>query len=532
MRYGGSAVAIGARMTTDGATEVRLAELVASLSLATDLGMGQPLEQALRTCLLAVAAGRELGVGDTELGDVYYLALLRFVGCTSDAHEAAALVGGDEIAFRAGVAPIVMGDMPEFLGFLVRQFAAGAAPTTRARLIARVLADGAEGAKRSIATHCEVARMLAPRIGLPATVATCFGYVFERWDGKGLPGEAAGEAIPVPARIVAVARDVDVFHRLGGWDLAREVLRRRRAKAYDPAVVDAFLVRGERWLAEIDAASAWEIVLDTEPQPRAHVGDARLDTVLAAFADFVDLKSPATRGHSPAVAALAAAAARHARLSEAEVSDLRRAALVHDLGKAGIPNGIWDKPGPLAPLEWERVRLHPYLSERILSYAGPLASLAALAGAHHERLDGSGYYRGTRAANLSPASRLLAAANAYQASTQERTYRPALPPADAARQLTADVAAGHLDGDAVRCVLSAAGHRQGDQRRTWPAGLSEREVEVLRLIARGASTREVAGRLSISPKTAEHHVAHIYDKIGVSSRAAAALFAMEHDLLD
>jgi hypothetical protein len=237
-------------MSAGGAVRVRLAELVSTLSLATDLGMGQPLEQALRTCLLAVAAGRELGLDDAVRCDTYYLALLRFVGCTADAHEQAALVGGDDIAFYAGVAPVVMGDMSEFFTFVMRRFATDAPPLRRARIVGRVLADGERGAKRSIAIHCEVARMLAARMGLPETVADSAAHAFERWDGKGLPGELSGEAIPAPARIVATARDVDLFSRLGGWDAVVDVLRRRRAKAHDPAVVDVFLARGERWLAE------------------------------------------------------------------------------------------------------------------------------------------------------------------------------------------------------------------------------------------------------------------------------------------
>jgi HD-GYP domain-containing protein (c-di-GMP phosphodiesterase class II) len=509
---------------------IRLAELVAALSLATDLGMGQSLEQALRTCLLSIAAGWELEVGERALRDIYYLALLRYVGCTSDAHEQAALVGGDEIAYYAGVAPVVMGEMPEYLGYLIRRFASDTPPLARMRLAARVLADGRSGARRSIATHCEVARMLAVRIGLPATVGTSFGYIFERWDGKGLPGEASGESIPIPARIVIAARDVDIVYRLGGWDAVAETLRQRRAKAYDPAVADVFLAHGVRWLAESDGASVWETAMATEPLPWARVDEPRLDDVLRAFADFADLKSPYTRGHSTGVAALAETAAGYAGMSGQEATDLRRAAFVHDLGRTGIPNGIWDKPGPLSRAEWERVRLHPYLSERILSHAGALRPLASLAGSHHERLDGSGYHRGSAAAHLSPAARILAAADAYQAMTQERPHRPALPPETAATQLSTEAASGRLDGAAVRCVLAAAGHVRV-RRRTWPAGLSEREVEVLRLIARGASYKEVAGRLSISPRTAEHHVGHIYTKIGVSSRAAAALFAMEHSLL-
>lgn len=515
---------------TVGGARVRLAEPVAALSLATDLGMGQPLEQALRTCLLAIAAGNGLGLDGPTRSDTFYFALLRFVGCTSDAHEQAALVGGDEIAYYAGVAPAVMGEMSEYLTFLVRRFSAGAPLVTRARTVGRVLADGTGGAKRSLAIHCEVARMLAVRIGLPPRLGDCFAHVFERWDGKGLPGERSGEAIPVPARIVAAARDVELFHRFGGWEVAADVLRRRRGKAYDPAVADLFLADGERWLAQCAGDSVWDAALAAEPAPWIRIDDARLDAVLEALAHFADLKSPFTRGHSPGVAALAEGAARHAGMDEGEAVSLRRAALVHDLGRTGIPNGIWDKPGPLTRAEWERVRLHPYLTERVLSYAPATAPMAALAGAHHERLDGSGYHRGSPAAMLPPAARILAAADAYQAMTEERPHRPALSPQAAAGELAAEADGGRLDGHAVQCVLAAAGHDRG-RRAAWPDGLSDREVEVLRLIARGASYKDVAGRLSISPKTAEHHVAHIYAKIGVSSRAAAALFAMERHLL-
>jgi HD-GYP domain-containing protein (c-di-GMP phosphodiesterase class II) len=514
---------------TAGSARLRLAEPVAALSLATDLGMGQPLEQALRACLLAVAAGRELGLDGPDRSDTYYFALLRFVGCTADAHEQAVLVGGDEIAFYAGVAPAVMGETAEHLAFVMRRFSAGAPPLTRARNVTRVLADGTGGAKRSLAIHCEVARMLAARLGLPSRIGACFTHVFERWDGKGLPGELAGDAIPAPARVVAAARDVELFHRLGGWDAAADLLRRRRGKAYDPTVADIFLAHGERWLREGAGDAVWDAALAAEPPPWIRIDDAQLDAVLEALAGFADLKSPFTRGHSLGVAALAEGAARHAGMREAEAAAIRRAALVHDLGRTGVPNGIWDKPGPLTRTEWERVRLHPYLSERVLSQAAALAPLAALAGAHHERLDGSGYHRGSAGALLPPAARILAAADAYQAMTQERPHRAALSPGDAARELRAEADAGRLDGNAVSCVLAAAG--QGRGRRSWPAGLSEREVEVLRLIARGASNKAVARRLSITPKTAEHHVAHIYDKIGVSSRAAAALFAMEHHLL-
>ena len=519
-------------MAPDSKEPGRLAELIAALSLATDLGMGQPMEQALHTCLLAVKVGRSLGLSESSLSDVYYLALLRFIGCTSDAHEAAAAVGGDEIANRAGLAQVLMADTPEFMGHLFRHYAEGQPPLSRLRFLAGALAEGTAGAKRTIAEHCEVAQMLAARMGIRDEVGVYVGCVFERWDGKGLPGDLAGEEIPIAARIVAVSRDVDVFHRLGGWTLATEILRRRRGKAYDPAVTDAFLNEAEPWLAEMAEESAWDAVMTAEPGSPALVNTNNLDDVLSAFADFTDLKSPFSLAHSSQVAGLAEAAAKAMGLSDVEASNLRRAGLVHDLGKTGVPNGIWGKPKSLTLAEWERVRLHPYLTERILSYSSSLKSLASLAGGHHERLDGSGYHRGSTAAALPTSVRILGAADAYQAMSQSRPYRPALTMPERERELKAEVSAGRLDGDAVQAILAVAGHTGTPVRlRSWPSGLTDREIEVLRLISLGHSRGSVARELTISTKTAGRHIENIYGKIGVSNRAAAALFAMEHQLI-
>jgi HD-GYP domain-containing protein (c-di-GMP phosphodiesterase class II) len=281
----------------------------------------------------------------------------------------------------------------------------------------------------------------------------------------------------------------------------------------------------------MSAGDVWAGVVDAEPEPHHEILEPDLDAVARAFADMADLKMSFTRGHSSAVAELAVAASLALTLKDAEVTILRRAALFHDLGRIGIPNGVWEKPGPLTLAEWEQVRLHPYHTERILNRAPALAPLAPTAGMHHERLDGSGYYRQIRAASLPMSARILAAADAYQAMTQARPHRQALAPEAAARELTGEAERGRLDGDATQAILQAAGHPAERSRRAWPAGLSDREVEVLRLIAAGSSYRDVARELVISPRTAAHHVQHIYDKIGISSRAAAAMFAMEHDLL-
>ena len=204
---------------------------------------------------------------------------------------------------------------------------------------------------------------------------------------------------------------------------------------------------------------------------------------------------------------------------------------MHDLGRVAVENGVWEKPGPLTTSEWEQVRLHPYYTERILVRCRSLASLVQPASSHHERLDGSGYHRSLSAESLSRSDRILAAADVYAALTSDRPHRPAFRDDEAARTLEAE-AASKLDADAVSCVLAAAGQRAAPLPRRWPADLTDREVEVLRLIARGRSNREVAERLFISPKTVGRHVENLYAKIGVSSRGAAAVFAMEHRLLD
>ena len=230
------------------------------------------------------------------------------------------------------------------------------------------------------------------------------------------------------------------------------------------------------------------------------------------------------------MADLAGAAGSHLGLEEGERRMLRRTGLVHDFGRLGVSNAIWDKQGPLGPGEWERVRLSPYLSERMLHQSEALRPLGAIAVQHRERLDGSGYPRGLSGAAISRPARVLGAADAYQAMREPRPHRPARPAADAAAELWTEVGAGRLDGDAVEAVLAAAGHRV-PRRREGPAGLTAREVQVLRLVARGLSNRAIAQQLVISPKTVGNHIEHVYAKIGARNRAAAALFAMHHGLL-
>jgi HD-GYP domain-containing protein (c-di-GMP phosphodiesterase class II) len=502
---------------------LRLTELVAAISLATDLVMGQPMEHALRTCRLSVTVANQLGLDAGTVADVHYVALLRFLGCTADAPEMARLAGGDNLALMAAFAPAYMGSAGEGVRTLVRSTGQGQSLPRRAGLLAEALAHS-----RTEVSHCEVGARLAARLELGAGVVEALAHAYERWDGRGLPDGLSGAAIPVAVRVVVVTRDAVLWHRMAGRAVALDVLARRRGKAYDPAVVDAVRRVG---IPAGDDPAVWEDVLAGEPEPVRRVGAVGLDRALAAVGDFADLRSTWTRGRSSRLAATARAAGRAGGLPDTDIATLARAALVADVGAVGVPSGVWERRGPLGVDESERMRLHSYLSERVVGRCPQLRPVAALAGAHHERLDGSGYHRGSSAQQLSSAARLLAAADVWTALQEERPHRPAFAPAAARDVLWRESAEGRLDQTAVEAVLAVDGQDAGRPRVTHPAGLSEREVEVLRLVARGLSNREVARRLWISAKTVGHHVEHVYAKIGVTTRPAAALFAMEHDLL-
>jgi HD-GYP domain-containing protein (c-di-GMP phosphodiesterase class II)/DNA-binding CsgD family transcriptional regulator len=512
---------------TDPVGRVRLAELAAAISLFTDLGTGQPQQQAARSCVAAMRLAAGLRLSEADRVAVYYATLLRFLGCTADAHAAAVFGGGDELGWYAALAPTVMGSGREELAAVLRSVGAGTPTWTRLGLVGRALADPG-GKERNLRAHCEVAARFGSRMGLPEGVAEALGAAYARWDGRGVPAGLSGTDIPVATRLAVVARDVELLVRTAGAAEAERILRRRSGHAYDPEVLDAALDMGLATLLP-DDAETWELALSAEPPPVRVVDHQQMESVLLACADFVDLKFPHLAGHSRGVADLAAAAGAALGMPAPASTELRWAALVHDLGRVGVPAGTWMRPGRLSTAEWEAVRLHPYYTERILARCGQLADVARVAGSHHERLDGSGYHRGLD--SLDRAARLLATADTYQAMTQDRPHRPAHPSDAAARTLRAESAAGRHGSAEVEAVLTAAGHRTGRVPPQRPAGLTEREVDVLRLLTRGLSNREVARRLGISAKTVGRHVENLYAKAGVSSRAAAAVFAMEHGIV-
>lgn len=509
---------------------LRLGEFIATLALAQDNAFGQPLESQLRSCLIASWLCEEAGVAADVGLTAYWVALLRYVGCTGHAHEVATIFG-DEIALRARTLVHDAANPAEVMRDVVEYATRGLTPEEAAQVVRMIQQTAREWAIHNFASGCEVADMLVRRLDVGAAVRRALAFTFERWNGTGYPAHAAGDAIPLPMRVVHLAHDMEAIGRLFSCERALDVARDRRDRTYDPVLVDLFLEHGAAWFARLSTLEPWDAVLALEPTPHRRLTGQALDAALEVAADFIDVKSPYTLGHSRRCGALAEAAAKVRGFSADDVAATRRAALVHDFGATAVPNSIWDKPGPLTRAEFDRVELHPMLTEQMLRRSPALSGLNPIACAHHEKCDGSGYHKRVRAGAGDARACLLAAVEVYVGLTADRADRPAFSPAAAAKELRRLAAAGVLDQRSTDAVLEAAGHRgeaTGIKGRPHPGGLSAREVEVLRLAARGLTTKEVAERLGISAKTADHHIQHIYDKIGVSTRAAAALWAAQY----
>ncbi len=510
------------------ARPLRLIEAAGVMSLATDLAMGQPLEHGLRTAIMALRLAEAMGLGEDDQVTVFYTGVLHFAGCTAES-EIDAQFFGDELAARPQMLAAMMGTRRELITRAMRVAHAESTPLTRAAQMARSAFGGVAEFRKWAASHCDVARVLGERMGFSPQIQTALRHLYERWDGKGMPGDLRGSQIPLAVRLMQVAQDADIVWQHGGADLASRVLGDRAGSGLDPEAVAVALELGDKLYAGLDAPSIWDLALETEPGARPVVTEARLDACLSAVADFADLKSMWTIGHSRGVARLAARSAAVAGLPEPDVTLLRRSALVHDIGRVAVPVQVWASTGPLSRDQREQVRLHAYHSERVLDVSDGLRPLARLAGAHGERYDGSGYHRGSKAGDLPLAAWLLVAADCHQAMREPRAHRPRLSAEAAADQLRKEAADGRLAPEAVNAVLVAAGQPREPVPR--PAGLSERECDVLGLVARGLATKQVARQLGISPKTCDHHIQSVYGKVGVSTRAGATLFALEHGLV-
>ncbi len=507
---------------------VRIAELVATLSYAADLGLGQPMDHCMRQTVIALRLADLVDAPPADREATYYLGLLMNAYCHADAAEQARWFG-DDIASKAETYEILTMSTPQMAAQLLRMIGGHGTPGARLRRLATFPTTGQREFVGWLTTHTQLAADFVARIGLGEPSRRACWDAYEQWDGKG-PRQVRGPDIPLASRLVSLAGKVEVLARRHGTATAETIARRHAGSTLDPGLAETFAQHAPELLADLSEAGSWNAVLAAEPGLDRRVSGAELDDVLEAMADLVDLKSPYLAGHSRGVANLAAEAARLAGLSDHDRVAVRRAGLLHDLGRLGISNAIWDKPGPLTDVERERAHLHPYLTDKMLTRIPALSESREIAARHHERLDGSGYPRGLTAASLGPLDRLLAAADVYHAMTEPRPHREPLEEATAANALRAEVRAGRLDGDAVNAVLRAAGHR-APARVESLGGLTPREVEVLALLARGLANKEMARRLGVSPKTVSNHVEHIYTKIGVGSRAAATLYATRHGLV-
>jgi HD-GYP domain-containing protein (c-di-GMP phosphodiesterase class II)/DNA-binding CsgD family transcriptional regulator len=505
---------------------LHVAEVLGALSLATDLGSGVPFEKGLRTAVVATMLADAVGLDPRLRRATYYAALLRSLGCTATSPEFSSLFD-DDVAVQRELKTADFGDSETFAQQLSRfgAWAGSRAATLQDRFVRELPAVGPALGRQG----CEVSAALGTQLELPPGTVAALAEVYERWDGRGFPEGRAGERLTIEARVVHVAEQAVMAHFEGGPAAALTEVRRRSGAHLDPDLCAAF----ERSAEEIDGALGADDMLAravaVEPPPAARVAGPDLERICRAFGAFADLKGTFLLGHSQHVADLADAAAAPLGLSDAERAELRLAALLHDLGRVGVPSAIWDRPGPLGAADWERVRLHPYWTGRILSRSPALAGIQALAGGHHERLDGSGYPQGARAAELTPAQRLLAAADVFAALTEDRPHRPALASRDAAAELEREAAAGRLDAGCVSALHEAVGLPR--PRTAWPCELTTREVEVLRLVARGLTNREIGDSLFVSARTVQHHLASVYDKIGQRTRAGAAVFAIQHALV-
>lgn len=517
-------------MAVSGGPQLSLGELVAIFALGQDNAFGQPLESQLRSTLLATWLAQSAGLPMEVAAATYWAAQLRYLGCTGHAHEVAVYFG-DEIEARARTLAYDAASPADVLRDVLAHGHPRQRGLARIGAVAAILAGGRKFAEMNFRTGCEVADVLADRLGMAQPVRDALQCSFERWNGKGQPRGARGDQIPLPMRIVHLTQDAEVLARLHSPQEAIRIVGQRSGRAYDPDLAAEFARIAGDLFAELDKTDPWDVVLALEPAPRQVIDGAGLDRMLTVAADFIDLKSPYTAGHSRAVAELTATACERAGLPADQVACARQAALVHDLGRTAVPNSIWDKPASLTRAEFDRVELHPLLTEQMLRRSAALARLNPVAAAHHEKADGTGYVKGLRAAQMELPARVLGAADRYQAMTQARAHRPAFTSAAAAAELRRMAADGEVDREAAELVLGAAGHQPARAVREHPKGLTDREVEVLGLVALGLTTREVAARLTISPKTADTHIQHIYLKIGSTTRGAAALFAIQHGLV-
>ncbi len=436
---------------------IRLAELLGALSHALDLTEGQPAGHCARSCWIGIHIGREIGLGDADISDLYYTLLLKDVGCSSNAARICRLYLTDDRTFKHDV-KLIDGGLPQALRFVLAHTGLKAGLAERFRAIVSAFQSGGEVARELIETRCQRGADIARRMRFSEAVAQGIQGLDEHWNGGGLPTGARGREIPVYSRIALLAQVVDVFHTSEGVEAARREVRHRDGTWFDPALVAAFQRIAERpefWtMLRSEHLQDALYVLEPARQVRT-VDDDYLDDIAAAFAQVVDSKSPYTSGHSERVTLFTDMIAEQMGLSDHRRRWLKRAALLHDIGKLGVSNAILDKPGKLDADEWAAMQMHAAYSEAILSQIAAFHDLAPIAGGHHERLDGKGYPRGLKGDEIAFETRIITAADIFDALTAERPYRAAMP-VSKALGIMSEMVGTAIDPDCFAALRSAA----------------------------------------------------------------------------
>ncbi len=410
------------------ASEIRLAEILGALSRALDLTEGQPPGHCVRCCWIGVSVGQTLGLPESELKDLYYALLLKDLGCSSNAARICDLYLADDLSFKKDF-KLLNGSLPQVLRFVLSHTGANTDLAQRFRSIIAILQNGGEIARELIETRCQRGADIAKQMRFPEPVARAILDLDEHWDGCGKPVRLAGTDISLFARIALLAQVVDVFHASAGREAAIAEASNRSGGWFDPTVVAAFkdVARSEDFWQTLASDDIETTVLEMEPGRSAVVADEDyLDDIAEAFARVIDAKSPFTSGHSERVAVFTDLIAEEMGYDRVRRRWLKRAALLHDIGKLGVSNSVLDKPGKLDETEWTAMRRHAELSEQILSKISAFADLSKVAAAHHERLDGKGYPNGLRGEEIDMDTRIISTADVFDALTADRPYRSAM----------------------------------------------------------------------------------------------------------
>ncbi|MEO5686070.1 MAG: HD domain-containing phosphohydrolase [Burkholderiaceae bacterium] len=436
----------------------RLGELLGSLSHALDMTEGQPAGHCMRSCWIGQQLGRAIGLNTIEMRELYYATLLKDSGCSSNAARICQLFLTDDLTFKHDRKTVGL-SLPSLMNFVIRHTGVKASLAERLRAVMNAVQNGGEINRELTETRCSRGAQIARQLRFGEDVADAIQSLDEHWDGSGQPQGLSGKEIPLYARIALLAQVVDVFHAGVGAQATREEVARRSGRWFDPRIADAFavLARDPAFWCQLGSDDLELRVLEMEPSQQLQpVDDDYLDDIAMAFGQIVDAKSPYTAGHSSRVALISDQLSEQLGLAATERRWLRRGALLHDVGKLGVSNQILDKPGKLDPWEWATVQRHALHTEQILGRISAFGVLARIAGAHHEKLDGTGYPRGLDARHIRLETRIITTADIFDALTADRPYRPAMP-TDTAMQIMRDGIGTSIDADCFAALERSLG---------------------------------------------------------------------------